>query len=125
MTNLIDPKRIRVDLDTQSRLSLNEEVVREYMDAMTNGETFPPLLVFYDESNDQYILADGFHRYAAHIRLKPDAMIQVEQRLGTVVDARWASIGANKSHGLQRSNDDKRNAVKQALIHPNGAKLSN
>ncbi|MDR2345467.1 MAG: hypothetical protein LBE18_05320 [Planctomycetaceae bacterium] len=125
MRNLIDPKRIRVDLDTQSRVTLNKDVVREYMEAMSLGVKFPPLLVFYDEPNDQYILADGFHRYEAYIRLKSDEKILVEQQIGTVDDARWASIGANKSHGLQRSNEDKRNAVKQALLHTNGMNLSN
>jgi ParB-like chromosome segregation protein Spo0J len=125
MTNLIDPKRIRVDLDTQSRVAVNEDVVRDYMEAMSSGVKFPPILVFYDEPNDQYILADGFHRYEAHVRLKADEKILVEQQVGTIDDARWASIGANKSHGLQRSNEDKRNAVKQALLHPNGIKLSN
>jgi hypothetical protein len=125
MTNLIDPKCIRVDLDTQSRVALNEDVVREYMEAMSSGVKFPPILVFYDEPNEQYILADGFHRYAAHVRLKPDEKILVEQQVGTIGDARWASIGANKSHGLRRSNDDKRNAVKQALLHSNGMNLSN
>lgn len=117
----IDPKHIRIDLDTQSRVALNDDVVKEYAEAMEAGQVFPPVLTFYDQ---HYILADGFHRFAAHMKVKPNEPILSEIRLGTVEDARWASIGANKSHGLRRTNDDKRNAVIQALLHPKGIELS-
>lgn len=117
----IDPKHIRIDLDTQSRVALNETTVKEYIEAMEAGQVFPPVLTFYDQ---HYILADGFHRFAAHMKVRPNEPILAEIRLGTVEDARWASIGANKSHGLRRTNDDKRNAVKQALLHPNGVDMS-
>ncbi|GHT27599.1 hypothetical protein FACS18942_07150 [Planctomycetales bacterium] len=84
MPSLIDTKRIRTDLDTQSRIALVEDVVKEYMEAMETGNVFPAILVFYDAPNDQFILADGFHRFAAHQRLKPNDQILAEQRLGTV-----------------------------------------
>jgi hypothetical protein len=125
MPSLIDPKQIRTDLDTQSRVTLNDEVVKEYAEAMEAGAVFPAILVFYDESNDQFILADGFHRYAAHMQVMPNDPILAEQKLGTVEDAQWESIGANQSHGLRRTNEDKRNAITQALMHPKGAELSN
>jgi hypothetical protein len=35
--------------------------------------------------------------------------------------AQWESYGANKSHGLRRSNSDKQKAVKAALLHSKGA----
>ncbi|MDR1492030.1 MAG: hypothetical protein LBT05_04835 [Planctomycetaceae bacterium] len=124
MPTLIDPKRILADLETQSRATLNDEVVKEYAEAMEEGATFPAILVFYDEPNDQFILAEGFHRLAAHMRVKPNDMILAEQRLGDVEDARWASIAANQSHGLRRTNADKRNAIKLAFLHPKGCELS-
>lgn len=120
MATKIDPKRIRTDLDTQIRIDWNEDAVREYAELMERGVEFPPLLVFYDEPNNRFILADGFHRLAAHKQVKPNDPILVEQRLGDVEDARWAAIIANQSHGIRRSNDDKRNAVKQALLHRKG-----
>ncbi len=122
MQTSIDPNKIRTDLGTQSRIALNEETIREYAEAMEAGAVFPAPLVFHD---DEYVLTDGFHRLAAHLRVRPDEPIPVEVRHGTVEDARWESLGANKSHGLRRSNEDKRNAVKQALSHPKGAELSN
>ena len=125
MTTKIDPKRIRIDCDTQSRVELNEAIIAEYAEAMERGEEFPAILVFFDEETDEFIIADGFHRYHAHQRARPNDPILAEQRLGTAEDAIWASLAANKSHGLQRSNADKRNAVKRALLHPKGVKLSN
>ncbi len=128
MQTYIDPKFIRVDLDTQSRIELNDNTVQEYAEAMESGQKFPPLLVFQDErdvhAENEYILADGFHRLAAHLNVSPDEPIEVIVRQGTLDDARWESIGANKSHGLRRTNEDKRNAVKLALTHPVGAEKS-
>ena len=121
MATMIDPRRIRTDLDTQIRVDWNEEAVREYAELMERGVEFPPLLVFFDEPNNRMILADGFHRLAAHMRVKPNDMILVEQRLGDVEDAKWAAIIANQTHGIRRTNDDKRNAVKRALMHSKGA----
>jgi hypothetical protein len=121
----ISPSEIRTDLDTQSRIELNDNTVQEYAEAMQEGQKFPPLLVFKDETEEEYILADGFHRLAAHLQVLPDEPIEVIVREGTLEDARWESIGANKSHGLRRTNEDKRNAVTQALKHPKGAELSN
>ena len=124
MASLTDPKRIRTDLGTQMRVAMNEDIVKEYAEAMQAGCEFPPLRTFFDETNDLMILADGFHRLAAHNRVRPNDQILVELILGTAEDAQWESIGANKSHGLRRSNEDKRNAITMALLHPKGAELS-
>lgn len=50
---------------------------------------------------------------------------RAKNRPGSIEDARWHSYGANKAHGLRRTNDDKAQAVKAALGHPNAARLSN
>jgi len=124
MTSLTDPKRIRTDLGTQMRIAMNEEIVKEYAEAMQAGCEFPPLRAFFDEPKDLTILVDGFHRLAAHNKVRPNDQILVELILGTAEDAQWESIGANKSHGLRRTNEDKRNAVTMALLHPKGAEMS-
>jgi len=125
MATKIDPKRIRIDCDTQLRLEMSETVIADYAEAMERGEEFPAILVFFDEETDEFIIADGFHRYHAHMRARPNDPILAEQELGTIEDAIWASLAANKSHGLQRTNADKRNAIKRALLHPRGCQLSN
>ena len=120
MASLIDPKRIRTDLGTQMRIAMNEEIVKEYAEAMQAGCEFPPLRAFFDEPNDLIILVDGFHRLAAHNQVRPNDQIRVELVFGTAEDAQWESIGANKSHGLRRSNEDKRNAITQAWVSDGG-----
>jgi len=113
--------KIRLDGDTQSRLSLDEDVIHEYAGLMSNGYQFPPLLVVFDGA--AYWLVDGFHRRWAAIKSKLEKFkcVVVE---GTREDARWLSYGCNKNHGLPRSNDDKKKAVIAALKHPQGAKKS-
>lgn len=113
--------KIRMDGGTQPRVALDFETVGEYVDAMEAGVKFPPIDVFYDGSD--YWLADGFHRTrAARDAGLKDFNVTVHQ--GTVQDAQWFSLGANKGHGLRRTNQDKQRAIKAALEHPKSAKLS-
>ena len=125
ISQTVDPRSIRIDLGTQTRKEHNEATVQEYAELMENGVTFPPCAVFFDVGRQEYIMADGFHRLFAHLEAKPNDAIVVDQYLGSVEDARWFAIGANKTHGLKRSNEDKRNAVKMALFHENGVDKSN
>jgi hypothetical protein len=124
MMTKIDPKLIQTDLGTHARVAINDDAVKDYAEAMEAGDIFPPLLVYFDEPNNRYILVDGFHRLEAHRRLHPNDAILVELKPGTLDEARWASFAMNSNHGLRRSNAYKRNAVIQALKHPKGAKLS-
>jgi hypothetical protein len=115
-------QQIRTDGGTQPRAALQPEVIREYQEQMEAGTTFPPPTVFFD--GQEYWLADGFHRLSATASAFPSKPIECEVRQGTLQDAQWFSYSANQSHGLRRSNEDKRRAVIAALSHPKGAKLS-
>ena len=121
----LDPKMIRHDLGTQARAASNEETVAEYAEAMEHGKRFPAIDVFFDVEHELYILADGFHRLFAHLRARPNDPIEAKLHLGTVADAQWFSIGANQSHGLRRTNEDKRNAAEMAFLHHYGKSYSN
>lgn len=112
---------IRFDGGTQSRASISEQVVADYADAMKAGDIFPPVVVFYDGA--EYWLADGFHRYQAYVRAKI-ASVPADVRQGTQRDAILFSVGANASHGLRRTNDDKRRAVLTLLNDKEWAKWS-
>ena len=57
---------------------------------------------------------DGFHRVAA-AELAKLTEIAADVAEGTRDEAVWASIAANKAHGLKRTDDDKRKAVWTAL----------
>lgn len=104
-------QHIRIDGGTQPRAELNESVVDEYAEAMASGAEFPPCIVYYDGSNNW--LADGFHRYHAAAKVKKNLLC--EQRPGTRRDAVLYSVGANGTHGLRRTNADKRKAVETLL----------
>ncbi|PYS47407.1 MAG: hypothetical protein DMF68_16065 [Acidobacteria bacterium] len=104
--------RIRTDGGTQPRAQLNFLTIDEYAEAMQEGAKFPPVTLFYDGS--EYWLADGFHRVAA-ARKAGRETIDCEVTQGTRRDAVLYSLGANATHGLPRTNEDKRRAVKMLL----------
>lgn len=99
---------ITIDGGTQSRACLNDSTVDEYAEAMDDGAEFPPILVFYD--GEKHWLADGFHRVAAAKKLEWGE-IAATIRSGTRRDAVLYSVGANVTHGLRRTNRDKRRSV--------------
>lgn len=100
---------IRLDGNTQARVSLNEQTVGEYAETL---ESLPPVIVFHDGSD--YWLADGFHRYFAH-KQAGKASIACDVQDGTRLDAVLFAVGANRHHGLRRTNEDKRKAVQMLL----------
>lgn len=98
--------------DLQARAATDDKTIDEYAQAYLDGAKFPAAIVFHDGKT--YFLADGFHRYfGAKQAGLSDLLCDV--RDGTRKDALWFSIGANRTHGLKRSNADKRNAVELAL----------
>lgn len=116
------PDEIRTDGGTQPRVKLSEEVCRDYAERMKDGASFPPIEIYYDGEN--FWLADGFHRLKAHKTARPEELVECRVHKGTLEDARWHSYGVNKTHGLRRTNEDKSQAVKAALQHPNGVEKS-
>lgn len=120
MTNM-NIADIRVNGGTQSRAAINQEVASDYADLVRAGAVFPPVTVFFDGVS--YWLADGFHRYEAHVSAGAYE-IAADIRQGTQRDAILFSVGANASHGLRRTNDDKRRAVLTLLNDAEWSKWS-
>lgn len=110
--NLLDMASIRIDGGTQSRTSINTDTVSEYAQALTDGATMPPVVVFFDGAD--HWLADGFHRFHAFRKAGRDS-IKADVRQGTCREARLYAAGANGTHGLRRTNEDKRRAVQMVL----------
>ena len=108
----LNSNTVIIDKGTQSRAQISEDTVTDYAEAMQAGDTFPPIVVFFDGVD--YYLADGFHRLHAAKRLHK-ASIQADVRTGTLRDAILYSLGANRDHGLRRSNADKRKCVMTLL----------
>jgi hypothetical protein len=107
--------KIRLDETTQPRVLIDYEVCEEYAAAMRDGDInkkFPPVEVFFDGCD--YWLADGYHRYHAS-KSNEASTIEANVRQGSKRDAILFSAGANASHGLRRTNADKRKAVLMLL----------
>lgn len=105
-------KHIAADTAAQPRNLISAEKVAEYVDDMARGDKFPPLVVFKEA--EKFWLADGFHRYYAAKTAQLESF-NCLVRDGSLRDAILYSCGANASHGLRRTNEDKRRAVIKLL----------
>ncbi len=99
-------------------MQLREKTNLDYVEelAETIGDNgwptdIPPCIVFYDGSS--YWLADGHHRYLAAQRAGNQKVL-CDIRRGDKTAALWHAIGSNATHGLRRTNEDKRRAVELA-----------
>ena len=107
---------IRTDEGVQSRTTINREYVAELVELLKSGKKLPPVEVY--RADDETWMADGFHRLLAH-QEAGKRTIRAEVHKGGRKEARWHSTGANQTHGLRRTNEDKRRCVKMALEdHP-------
>lgn len=113
---------IRIDGETQPRAELNQDVIADYAQQMNNGDRFPSIVVFHDGSD--YWLADGFHRYHA-AKKNEYQVIKSDVKQGTRRDATLYSLGANNSHGLRRTNTDKKRVIETCLKDAEWSKWSN
>ncbi len=112
---------IRIDGGTQPRAQIDLGTVNEYAEAMTDGSSFPAVIVFFD--GVEHWLADGFHRY--HAARQIDAIdIEADVKTGTQRDAVLCAVGANAAHGQRRTNADKRRAVLTLLQDEEWSKWS-
>jgi hypothetical protein len=110
---------IRTDGGTQIRLEIDQETVQRYHDAMADSpqnapHPLPPIDVYHDKKAKAYWLTDGFHRHAAAKRLgrlKIACNVTEGNREAAILEA----CMANATHGLPRSNADKRRAVETFL----------
>ena len=100
------------DGGAQARVEMKPDIVRESADEMAAGAIFPPVEVYYDGSI--YWLAEGYHRVAAARKLERET-IDAEVLDGGERDAILHGIGSNASHGLRRTQADKRRAVERLL----------
>jgi len=106
--------RIVAHQEVQARVAMNEETIEEYAEAMRNGDRLPPVVVFSDDGVF-YWLADGFHRYHAAKRIANKWTLPAVIWEGDKREAILFGVGANASHGLRRSREDKQKSVSKLL----------
>jgi hypothetical protein len=103
---------IRLDGGTQVRVSIDLDTVAAYAERMEEGDVFRAVDVYHDGAS--YWLADGFHRWHAAKKAGRDTLAAIVKG-GTLEDAIWDALTANKTNGLPMSNADKAKAVGIAL----------
>lgn len=112
---------ICADVRAQPRAAISVDKISEYVEDMQRGDEFPALVVFHE--GEKYWLADGFHRYyAARTLQRPHFDCIVHK--GELRDAILYSCGANATHGLRRTIQDKRRAVAKLFDDEAWAKWS-
>lgn len=110
-----------LDAALQCRAAVVDAVVEEYAERWKGGTTFPPVTVI--RHNGTLLLVDGWHRVAAAKRCGVKHIV-AEVRDGSRGDAVAAAAGANSTHGLPRTNVDKRRAVRALLMDTEFCQLS-
>jgi ParB-like chromosome segregation protein Spo0J len=109
------------DGGAQMRVEMHPQTIADYAADMLNGAVFPPVVVYHD--GEDHWLADGFHRVEAARKIGLEE-IEAEIREGTSRDAVLHGIGANATHGLRRTQADKRRSVEKLLTDPEWAAWS-
>jgi hypothetical protein len=106
----------------QARAEIRPEAVEDYAAAYAAKTKLPPIAVFI--VGDAPYVVDGFHRVAAALKSGVSFLEVVQVGRGSIDDAAWYATGVNQSHGVRRSNADKRKAVLMALETPAGREAS-
>lgn len=124
MTDLRDIPLDQIEADgtTQMRVAgIDPAVVADYATAMEAGAGFPPIIVFFDGA--QYWPGDGFHRIEAARRIDRET-ISADVREGGQRDALLLAASANATHGLRRTQADKRQSIETLLRDPEWSRWS-
>src|SRR5215831_2652672 len=121
MADLLSLERIRTE-GTQVRVALSETVIREYTEAIEQGDEFPPIEVYYDET--AHWLSDGFHRVEAAQQAGRDSLAATIHS-GGQREALLHALSANDTHGYRRTDMDRRHAIGLMLADPEWQAWSN
>lgn len=108
---------IKLEPAIHCRDIVNKATVALYAERMKAKDAFPPLDVF--KVDGDHLLVDGCQRYYAATGIGLTAL-PVRLHQGTRQEAIRFALQANNTHGLPRTNKDKRRAVEMAL-HEFGA----
>jgi hypothetical protein len=104
---------IILDARLQSRESMHKQTIDDYAEMYeSDSEQMPPLHAF--KIDGVHYLVDGFHRIEA-AKQAGVVDLEVEVTTGTFQEAGRFICSANATHGLRRTNADKRRQVQIAL----------
>jgi len=114
-TQNVPVKKIKLVSKYHTRAKLDPKRVTEFAELLTDKEpvNFPPVVLYFDWEN--YWIADGYARVAAHRMSEFNEINAIVFRGG----AKEAFIaGLTYGHGEQKSRRDKQEGIKKALVDP-------
>jgi hypothetical protein len=115
-------KDINRDPRLQLRVKgLDKHHVAELADALKTGKKLGAIKAC--RKGKKVFPFDGWHRIAAHEEAGRDE-IEATIQDGDLDHAALLAAGSNSTHGLKRTNDDKRASVQSVLTHPAGKEWS-
>lgn len=133
-TETVTLKNLITDADTQNRVSIEQDTVVHYSEIIKDAKKsespipLPPLSAVRSKEGKLY-LWDGFHRLEAlkkaHETTFDVDLYEVPKDWDAVEYAQLLALGANATHGKQRTNRDIQRAVKNALANPDIAAWTN
>ena len=95
---------------------MSTEAVDEYSERMLAGDEFPPLQAARLERGDPRVyLVGGWHRFEALRKVGTETVAVNVVAVATIEDAILESCRENTSHGIRRTQADKRRVVTSAL----------
>jgi len=103
---------IRITAESQSRAATDRRTVEEYAQAWKLDADFPPVDLFTD--GKFYYPGDGIHRILA-AKLAGRVAILAYVHRGNAREAFLHGCASNQTHGLRRTNRDKRHMVSRML----------
>lgn len=112
-----------MDERCQARDALVDDVAQEYAQAYLQNTKLPSIDVFLVD--EKPLVIDGWHRVSAALIAGVAFLDARVLGQGDIDEAIWRSCSQNQSHGLRRSNADKRRAVWVALSSAIGQDQSN
>lgn len=115
-TTTLDIAKIQRRQRLQMRAKLDVDAIDRYATALQEGTALPPVLVAsLDDDKGALVLVDGWHRVAAHEMISRTSVDATVQRM-TTAQALRAALAANSTHGVPRTQADRRKAVTAALL---------
>jgi len=96
------------------RQKIDDDVVADYAASYKAKVKMPQPVIVFDPATKSSWVADGMHRITAAMQIKLKA-IPCDVITGTYEDCVKLALSANQTHGLRRSNKDKRQCVSTAI----------
>ena len=122
MTQKFPIREIVLNQRCQARVEPHPDIVDEYAAAYRSKAKMPPVDVFIVDGAPHLI--DGWHRISGAIKAEATWITCEIVGTGTLEEAVWKALAANQTHGIRRTNEDKRRAVRLALESPIGNEQS-